>query len=108
MEIMRRDGRKCFAVTSCIQGKEKIISVTPMDGNEKITRIRILCDRQKACVWIQTGEEWILCAKDISLLPYTTEEAGGFVGCTIGMYASANRVESQNHADFGWFLQKAL
>ena len=108
MEIMRRDGRKCFAVTSCIQGEEKIISVTPMDGNEKITRIRILCDRQKACVWIQTGEEWTLCAKDISLLPYTTEEAGGFVGCTIGMYASANGVESQNHADFGWFLQKAL
>ena len=41
--------------------------------------------------------------EEISLLPYTTEEAGGFVGCTIGMYASSNGMESKNHADFAWF-----
>lgn len=108
MEIKRRNGKKCFAVTTCIQGKEKIISEVQMDDEKKFAKIRIQCDRQKACVWIQTGEEWIECAKEISLLPYTTEEAGGFVGCTIGMYASANGAESSNHADFGWFVQNAV
>ena len=43
-----------------------------------------------------------------SLLPYTTEEAGGFVGCTIGMYASANGQDSSNYADFAWFVQNAV
>ena len=49
-----------------------------------------------------------LIAEDISLLPYTTEEAGGFVGCTIGMYASANGQDSSNYADFAWFVQNAI
>ena len=40
--------------------------------------------------------------KDIDLLPYTYEEAGGFVGCTIGMYTSSNGAESGNHCDFAW------
>lgn len=44
------------------------------------------------------GREMLI-AEDISLLPYTTEEAGGFVGCTIGMYASANGQDSSNYAD---------
>ena len=41
----------------------------------------------------------------IDLIPYTTEEAGGFVGCTIGMYASSNgtAVQNVNYADFLWF-----
>lgn len=41
-------------------------------------------------------------AEAVSLLPYTTEAAGGFVGCTIGMYASANGRASGNFSDFAW------
>ena len=35
----------------------------------------------------------------IDLLPYTTEEAGGFVGCTIGVYTSSNGTATDNHCD---------
>ena len=38
----------------------------------------------------------MICACDkVSLLAYTTEEAGGFVGCTIGMYASSHGTDSK-------------
>ena len=40
----------------------------------------------------------------ISLLPYTTEEAGGFVGCTVGMYASSNGSNSDNYAEFSYIM----
>lgn len=43
-------------------------------------------------------------SRKISLLPYTTEEAGGFVGCTVGMYTSSNGIESDNHADFSYIM----
>lgn len=42
--------------------------------------------------------------RKISLLPYTTEEAGGFVGCTVGMYASSNGSNSDNYADFSYIM----
>ena len=66
------------------------------------------CDRQKARIWLFRDCRERLIAEDISLLPYTTEEAGGFVGCTIGMYASANGQDSSNYADFAWFVQNAI
>ncbi|MEF2849056.1 MAG: hypothetical protein U0O38_01860, partial [Agathobacter rectalis] len=33
-----------------------------------------------------------------------TEEAGGFVGCTVGMYASSNGSNSDNYADFSYIM----
>lgn len=42
--------------------------------------------------------------RKISLLPYTTEEAGGFVGCTVGMYASSNGSNSDNYAEFSYIM----
>jgi hypothetical protein len=34
----------------------------------------------------------------------TTEEAGGFVGCTVGMYASSNGSNSDNYAEFSYIM----
>ena len=70
---------------------------------EQLLKIRLQCHDQTAKVWIASENGWECAAEEISLLPYTTEEAGGFVGCTIGMYASSNGMESKNHADFAWF-----
>jgi len=38
----------------------------------------------------------------------STEIAGGFTGCTIGMYASSNGYESSNYADFAWLSYETL
>ena len=108
MEIRKTDAQNCFVVTSCIHGEEKILAEKPVEDGEKFFRIRLQCDRQKANIWITSGEKRILAAEQISLLPYTTEEAGGFVGCTVGMYVSGNGTESNNYADFAWFVQNAV
>ena len=38
---------------------------------------------------------------DAALLSSTVN--GGFTGAYMGMYASSNGSESENHADFDWF-----
>ena len=37
-----------------------------------------------------------------------TEITGGFTGCTVGMYASANGTTSTNHAAFYWFAYQQV
>ncbi len=39
----------------------------------------MICKEQEASIWIGTAEKSVKVAEKISLLPYTTEEAGGFV-----------------------------
>ena len=46
--------------------------------------------------------------KDVSLLPYSTEEAGGFVGCTLGVYASSNGEMSDRFADVAWISYEGI
>ena len=36
----------------------------------------------------------------------STEIAGGFVGCTMGMYTTSNHQETKNHAEFAYLLLK--
>jgi alpha-N-arabinofuranosidase len=38
----------------------------------------------------------------------STERAGGFVGTTIGVFATGGGRDSGNCADFGWFEYRAL
>lgn len=47
-------------------------------------------------------------ADAIDLRPYSTESAGGFTGCTVGMYASANGAISDSKASFSWFAMRNL
>lgn len=91
-------------VVTCIKGTETKAAEVLLPGEtEQLLKIRLQCHDQTAKVWIASENGWECAAEEISLLPYTTEEAGGFVGCTIGMYASSNGMESKNHADFAWF-----
>ncbi|MEI3247056.1 MAG: hypothetical protein V8S19_01720 [Gemmiger qucibialis] len=47
-----------------------------------------------------------LCGIALSFL--STEITGGFTGCTVGMYASANGTASTNHAAFYWFAYQQV
>ena len=38
----------------------------------------------------------------------STEITGGFTGCTVGMYASANGTAGTNHAAFYWFAYQQV
>jgi len=106
MEIVKKGSSRIFNVVKHIHGHSTIISGTEIgDG---MAEIILRAENQRASVWIKTGGEQKLAAENINLFPFTTEEAGGFVGCTAGMYASANGEESSGYADFAWLLYDAI
>lgn len=107
MEIKNKDNSRVFYVVEHIHGKDNVLSVTET-GQEGLVEIVLRAENQIASVWVKTGSEKMLAAGNINLLPYTTEEAGGFVGCTIGMYASANWENGNNYADFAWLSYDAI
>ena len=108
VEICRRAGNRHIIITSCIHAGESEVADIVLPDNNNIVKIKLRCESQKAVVWTEAGEGYVMAAKDIDLLPYTTEEAGGFVGCTVGMYASSNGASSSNHADFGWLSMQTI
>ena len=55
---------------------------------------------QEACISYNTGNVEKVLVSGLSTKFLSTESAGGFVGCTVGMYASANGAESANSAYF--------
>lgn len=107
--LVTKHGDECvFEVVAWIKGEAHVLAKIPEKelltfSNNGTIRILLQCKDQIARVWLKNGDRTKLVAEGVSLLPYTTEEAGGFVGCTVGMYASANGKESKNHADFAWF-----
>ena len=108
-EITMEAGRLVFVVTTHIKGTDKKIAVADImeysiTEKNPLWNICMICKEQEASIWIGTAEKSVKVAEKISLLPYTTEEAGGFVGCTVGMYASSNGSNSDNYADFSYIM----
>lgn len=100
MEIVNTAGERELQVTTHIHGEDIAAAKTALKA-EGMIEIKIKAENQKATVFlVEDGCQRKVA--DVSLLPYTTEEAGGFVGCTVGMYATSNGTESDNYADFAW------
>lgn len=100
MEVKALKDRNIFSVTEVIQGKEKILCEQPTEGAS--LEILLRGEHQKGQVFLDHGRGRIPAAGAIPLWPYTTEAAGGFVGCTIGMFVSSYGRKSRGWADFGW------
>ena len=54
----------------------------------------------KAMITVLVDEQEVLVVDDIDVRKLSTEVAGGFVGCTIGIYAVANQAQDQEAALF--------
>jgi alpha-N-arabinofuranosidase len=106
MEITKRGNGRSFCVTANIHGTKQIIAETGLEPFG-LVEINIRANSQQADIWITEGDIRTQVVKEVDLLPYTTERAGGFVGCTMGMYASSNGEESANHGDFAWLLYES-
>ena len=107
MELVERteaSKERMLRVTACVKGKVEILAEYPVESKD-LVEIQLRASNQQAQVWMVDNGALTLVQDRIDLLPYTTEEAGGFVGCTIGMYATSNKVsmETMNYADFAWF-----
>lgn len=103
MEIAKKGNGRYFIVTTNIHGIKQMIAERELEP-VGLVEINIRANVQEADIWITEGDIRTQVARNVDLLPYTTERAGGFVGCTMGMYASANGNESANYGDFAWLL----
>lgn len=101
MEVVKSSKGRSFRVITHIHGSDEVVAEMPLE-KDGLIEIQLKAENQSAAIY--AGESGKLKkVTTVSLLPYTTEEAGGFVGCTVGMYASSNNFESSNFADFAWF-----
>lgn len=107
MEIVKAENGRNLRVTSCIHEAEQVIAEKSLVENG-LLEIQFKANNQNAEIWVVENGDLQMVAKEVSLFPYTTEEAGGFVGCTIGMYASSNGVSSHHHADYAWFSYDSM
>ena len=60
----------------------------------------IACNGLNAALYYEQNGKNACVAKEIDLSFLSTEITGGFIGCTVGMYASANGTASTNHSAF--------
>lgn len=102
IEIVRGDVERLLRVSAHIKGADVVLAKTMLCA-EGIVGLVLRARDQRAQVLVEQAGVLQTVADGIDLLPYTTEQAGGFVGCTVGMYASSNGSESENYADFAWF-----
>lgn len=105
MEIVAKDNDRILKVTECEKGKDALVSETVLE-KEGLVEIRIRAKNQSADIWVKEKGKSTCVAEQLSLLSYTTEEAGGFVGCTLGMYAYDPMEKST--ADFAWLCMNSL
>ena len=101
MLVCNVEGKKVLRVSEWVKGKE----INKKDYNlssDGLLEIKLRAKNQHGQIWIKEGNTnaYVCVAEDVNLLAYTTEEAGGFVGCTIGMYAASD--SDDTYADFAW------
>jgi len=93
----------------CEKGQDNCIGMTKMSDVDVV--LFMMVDGLKATLGIEKGEEEIIIAKDIDIRALSTEVAGGFVGCTVGMYAvdeSTEEADSDAKACFRGFTYESM
>ena len=106
LEIVLKGGKKVLQVRKTVKGEETVSA--SVDVNAEVVTIEFQAKAQKADAYLVENGKHTLIEAGIDLLPYTTEEAGGFVGCTVGMYTSSNGKPSDNHCDFAWLTLEKM
>lgn len=106
-EYTKKNGKKVLQIVECNNSKDILINEVQIDSNRLY--LKMVSKGQKLdCYYGNDGSVYKLLQKDFSTKNLSTEVAGGFVGCTIGMYASSNGSVTSNYADFHWFEYKNL
>ncbi|MDR3597271.1 glycoside hydrolase family 43 protein [Clostridium sp.] len=105
-EYTKKNGKEVLQVVECMEGKDILISEIEIDASRLY--LKIVSKGQRLDFYYGTdGNDYKLLKKDVHVINLSTEVAGGFVGCTIGMYGSSNGEMTNNYADFHWFEYKS-
>ncbi len=95
-----------ITIVYCKDGKDNILA--KKNAPKGKIELRMMQQGQKADFYYEEAGEFKLLLGNVDMHHLSTEIAGGFTGCTIGMYASSNGAKCNNHADFGWFSYEAF
>lgn len=101
MEYAREDGQTLVRLVRCRDGEETVINAVPWRSSR--FEMLITAQGQDLGFYFGNGDERITLAEKVDGRILNTDVAGGFVGTTIGLYASSNGTESRNFADFDLF-----
>ncbi|MDV4151041.1 glycoside hydrolase family 43 protein [Clostridium sp. AL.422] len=101
-ECSMENNNKTLKVVKCYNGEYKLVRQTNIDCERVFLKI-ISRNKKLDFYYSDNGINYCLLAEEIDSSYLSTEVAGGFVGCTVGMYATSNKQESENYADFLWF-----
>ncbi len=115
VEVCREEKEQLRAdVILCKAGEDSVVSraVIPVAG--ETVGLILTVDGLKASVELEfetknsDGREKALICSDLDIRALSTEVAGGFVGCTVGMYAVADEDNHGEAACFGSFSYLAV
>jgi len=95
------EGKNELRVVTCENKKDKIEKKIAIKANQLYLKIT---GEEQALkfAFSQDGKNYQEIISGVNARILSTEVAGGFVGCTMGMYATSNQKDSQNNAQFSW------
>lgn len=112
-EVSEINEKKYFCVVSCRKGTDMVLgeAISEEDTDICISLCMKVNGLQASFYWKEGQsrekgsclEDWNCVAENADIRHMSTEIAGGFTGCTAGMYASANGEGSDGYADFARF-----
>lgn len=98
-EYTRQSDKNILRVVTTKDSKDELIS--ELDITSKRLFLKIIGRDQKLDFYYSLdGEQYRTLVTGVDSRFLSTEIAGGFVGCTLGMFACSNGKKSNNHADF--------
>jgi alpha-N-arabinofuranosidase len=104
-ECIKDKGKNILQIVECIKGEDVLISKEEICPGKLY--LKIVSNGQNLTFYYgNDGINFKVLQENVNSKNLSTEVAGGFVGCTIGMYASSNGNPTNNYADFYWFEYK--
>lgn len=100
-EYVLDNGDTYLQLALCENGVYTIVNKVKVEAKRLFFLIKNV-GQKLTLYYSMDGSKYILLKENLDTSFLSTEIAGGFVGCTIGMYASSNGKESDNYADFAW------
>ena len=101
LEKCSPEGRTQIRAVLCRDGQEETAGSCEVPAGSVL--LRIVNRGQRATFSCETAQGVQTVAENVDMRFLSTETAGGFTGCTMGMYASSNGAESTNTAVFAEF-----
>lgn len=109
-EAFCKDSFTYVRAVSCIKGEDSLIAekeIEPYKGAGTIF-MKLVNYGAKLSFYTKKDDEWIPVMEDVGIDFLSTEAAGGFTGCVIGMYASSNGEPCSDFVDYQWFSYGSL